>query len=701
MSCQTKLEQLCKEGSLYDEEFITRFGYTSPHWELSNWFQREASLRHDMVCLLLCNTEPYMKDDNMPDALDPPRKKRKMQEEIIESIASSSTTSSENTLGSDLTTEDTEDIANDSRFRYVLLEGRSNLVVIQNTICKNYGIEKLTRQYDIFDRKEAKFIEVKVTKNKERSFEEYQNYFDDKKSTCFFHIHPETQEITMVGKLDRMPGEGKAISFLLRRLSIMQISFNIQDTEIEYERDLIDEIFPCRRLNEMVEDWVKSFWKLRQMPLRKEDENPTFKKKVEKLKERELKNLIEDTTKRETDFIKFKAKLLPHVFTDYILTKEEEDSKILDDLFKECKFNEMEFQWILDKWNLKKDTFDFLRESEYKETPDMILDNLGIGRKKTVRYDNHEQLVQDEFGEPEKLRYSAWISNLLKDSTETDENELSYFQHLVEPEFESIHPMGSLSQKVINKLFQTFSETELAAYCSKVRNFYSRLGGAYLKRNVESNKRPAVVIFPLYSSGQKDGEKIRKVNGFCLRGPQHAKKPTDRIPFLTFELMGKSKRSLLYQQFIKKPRFITDSLGRKWCVRINSIMKQDPSYLTFVVNSTYLTANMIGEMTLTNASLLRSPTFEHDVIIYINTYREWFLERMAESVYMAVMGNSQEEGTLAAVRKIFMLKLNWSRGLPAWGSDLPGFAESLNECLLDQPLALYFAKQFRDILDEN
>jgi hypothetical protein len=52
-----KFEILVNNGKLYSEAFIKTFGINSPHWFPSNWHQRELSLRHDMVCVLLCNLE--------------------------------------------------------------------------------------------------------------------------------------------------------------------------------------------------------------------------------------------------------------------------------------------------------------------------------------------------------------------------------------------------------------------------------------------------------------------------------------------------------------------------------------------------------------------------------------------------------------------------------------------------------------------
>lgn len=698
MEFQTKLERLCTDGELYSARFVRKFGEESCHWERSNWFQREASLRHDMVCLLLCNTEPHQMDDDIQVAedLEPPGKKRKVEEIQKAYSEKASTSGSSNTMSSDVTDEDFQDMGEDNRYRYILLEGRSNVIVVQNKLCQNFGIPPLSRQYDIFDRVEGKFVEVKVTKNLMESLEEFEAYSDS--NIAFFHIHPESLVPTMRGKRDPLPGVGKVISFLVKRLSLLRITLGVQDTDLEYGQDMISEVFKCERFNNLMEQWVDTFWKLRNLPLLDKDRNPDIKDPICTMKENELKKFIEDTTLRETEPMKFKAKLMPGMMTNYIITTSHEDKEILNDLLGNLRFNIDDMQWILDQWNKKQDNFDFITKEELRHTPESLKKNLGIGQKGTIRYDHHPELVQKEFrGEP-RLRYANWMSNLLRDITELDSEGLTYFNDFRKSENVSDHPIARISQEVVDKIFTTFGETELAAYCSKIKNFYSRLGGAYLKRNIERNRRPSVVIFPLYSSGESDGVKKRKVTGFVLRGPQHAKKPTDKIPVITFEITGNTNRSSKYLMYTTPGTTFCDNRGRKWRMKVNSISKQDSVYLTFVIDAIYLTANMVGEMTIANPFMLGGVDFRSQVSNFIDKNRKWFLERMAESVFMAVMGGSQEEGTLAAVRKIFMLKLNWSRGERAYGSDLKGFADSLNECLGDQPLALYFAKQFRDIL---
>uniref|UniRef100_A0AAT9JF72 Polymerase PA n=1 Tax=Cryptocercus meridianus orthomyxovirus 2 TaxID=3133493 RepID=A0AAT9JF72_9ORTO len=699
METKSLYEALCMEGQLYPHDFVERMGFESVHWENNNWFQRETSLRHDMVCMLLCNLEPIsnMMDDKIEDILGPPEKKKKL-DEIENVMASTSSSSSSSHTQKLVSSYGLDDMGDDSLYRYVLLEGRSNVIQIQNKLCDQYNIDKLSRMYDIFDREESKFCEIKVTLNFNNSYEEYISYLDERKNICLMHINPEHLNFKMIDKNENFPGLGKAISFLARRLTLMRM-LGIQDPEIDLEIEISKSIFCNERFNGNCTTWIKSFWDLRKMELRKDDRNPTVPHPIKRILESKLKECLEDTTKREGDFMQFKGKILPGPFTHSEKMEVETDAEMITKLMEDRKFNNEIMDWIVEQWCNSKDTFKFVEGKQLYKVPKRLREDLGIGMKKSYRNDGHPMLKQIEFDEPEKKRYSCWMSNLMKDLTRKDKNNLNYFEDLQKEEMGTSHPMGKVCQQIVNKIFQLFGETELAAYCSVIKNFYSRLGGAYLKRGSNNNKRPAMVIFPLYSSGIFEGKKVRGVTGFVIRGPQHAKKSTDRIPFITFEMLNNTERGKLFQTFVKKPQFFVDNKGTRWCVRKNSILKQDPSYLAFIIDAVYLTANMVGEMTFGNLNN-RNPNIMNTALELIDACDKWILDRMVESVLMAILGNSQEEGLLSGLRKVFMLKLNWSRTKEAWGSDVSGFADSINECLLDQPLALYFAKQFRDILDD-
>lgn len=184
-----------------------------------------------------------------------------------------------------------------------------------------------------------------------------------------------------------------------------------------------------------------------------------------------------------------------------------------------------------------------------------------------------------------------------------------------------------------------------------------------------------------------------------IRGPQHATHGTDRVPIITCERYSRIDFAQKMKPFIKKAIFVFDSLGREWCMRVNSVMKADAPFLSFIVNSSYLAANMVGEFTVGNPRNQTDYRADLQIETLLSVGRTWVLERAAEGAMMAVVGGSQEEGLLAALRKVFMRKLCWSRGEKAYMGDIQGFCDSINECLLDRPLSLYFAHQFREILN--
>lgn len=100
----------------------------------------------------------------------------------------------------------------------------------------------------------------------------------------------------------------------------------------------------------------------------------------------------------------------------------------------------------------------------------------------------------------------------------------------------------------------------------------------------------------------EQGNVIRKVHGFLVRAPQHARSSTDRINIVTFEMVSKCPRSLAYLEKVQKPFVIDIGLDYVLVMRQNAVMKIDPSYLTFTANSLFTTANMVGEIILRNCN---------------------------------------------------------------------------------------------------
>ncbi|ASA47422.1 PA [Aedes alboannulatus orthomyxo-like virus] len=708
MANPDRIESLCTSGVLYSAAFVDNFGKTSLHWPRSTWFQREACLRHDMVCLLLCNLEedPGIEPPSLREELEPPPVKRRR---ISASEPSTSSSYSGDTGEMETGDEAEQGVIGRARgighlLRYRLLEGLPNIAQVQNKLSELYGTPKMKRQYDIFDKAERKFLEVKVTKSFAEAKRTYEcDYSDNSEYTALLHLHPETTEYSTIGKNDVMPGLAKAIDFLLRRRTYLMSLGNYMESDLHSAPDLVSQVLNCKRFNKNVEEWTKLFWEHRNKPIGSQ-ENFSRAKVSSYIVESQLKALIEDTSKRNAPFMTFPGKILPYPFVKAIETTLDRDSEMVDLLLQDLSFQGGEpkaeiVNWAIEKWRSgEKNTFKLFTLQERSSTPPAVLKDLGIGCKGTVRNDNHDDLKQKDFGPPMKARYSAWMSNLLKEQALPNKEGVNYFTELQEREIADPHPMARIIAKVADAYFEKFGRSNVGAYCSSLKGVYSRFGGAYLGSHEKNKQKPGAVIFPIYSVGMREGETVRLITGLVIRGPQHARSATDKIPFISLELLNNDE-GLRYRRFIRNSHILYDSFGRAWCYRVNSVMKGASSFITFVINSAYLPANMLGELTLGNPMNRTDYKADEEMTKYIADHGGWMMERCAESVMMSAIGSSQEEGAMAIIRKIYMLKLNWYRGGKSIGCDTPGLAEALNECLINAPFALYMGKQIRDLLD--
>lgn len=113
---------------------------------------------------------------------------------------------------------------------------------------------------------------------------------------------------------------------------------------------------------------------------------------------------------------------------------------------------------------------------------------------------------------------------------------------------------------------------------------YSRLGGSYRSRRTKKKGGPdSVAYFPIYvtmRSESSEGETLRAIGGVCVRGPQHARAPTDRIAICTVEMIKRTPLNSKISAYINEGvvYVCTDYLI---IVRQNSIMKEDPCYQGF------------------------------------------------------------------------------------------------------------------------
>nr|QEM39326.1 PB2 [Guadeloupe mosquito quaranja-like virus 3] len=698
------------ESNVYPREVIMRWGIEGEHWGRESWYRREISLRHDMVCILLSNLEKVQMTDQAEIAASGGIPKRqRVGESHIGTVASGSSDSTGGVISIFDEGVDLSDLAagNVASFRYILLEGMPSVARMINSICSHHAIPIPSRVYDIFDAALRQWIEVKVTKNYPRSVAEFRENKETQINSCLVHLDPSTGAISYFGRLERMPGEGKAQSFLINRKQQLGNLIGDSEPDLFEEHDLMENIFRSLRFNASVDKWVESWWSKR---LDEKLEPPTHfpdDMQFRVFKFREMAEWIEDTTLRTTcEEMKFNGKILPPEMTTAVPTEKELDSEIIEEFLEGIailptdEWNEM-FHEIIEAWRAKGENshFGVTTKRECIARWPMLAKGLGIGRKDTVRSDHNSILRQDEYKGDEKLRYSPWMAHLLVTAAKPHTKGVSFFSDLAVIERKSEHPFARQAQRIRRSFYQMFGGSSIGEYCSLLKNFYSRMGGAYFE-HCENGNHGKIMYFPIYSTGIDPVSEVRRrfVSGLCIRGPHHAKSATDRISFITIERMNMSPMGQAWFGVIKKAHRIVTINGKHFILRQNSICKQDPSFLAFVQNSTYLAANFVGEIVLASQEVERerkSDVVAHNLLL---RHSDWMMERVSESVFMAVLGKSQEEGAFAIIRKIYMAALATWRGDRPLCRDWKGLAEALNECTSGSPLALYWGKKIRDLL---
>lgn len=298
-------------------------------------------------------------------------------------------------------------------------------------------------------------------------------------------------------------------------------------------------------------------------------------------------------------------------------------------------------------------------------------------------------------GKIKKRSYHPWFDHVYLRMCEKFSEQPSETTHLnlMEETPDDDHPLSILSNEAVNALWKHLLRTNTALYSSRIAGLYSRLGGAYGQTSTNKNVRDDIAVMPIYATvyDEDDSSKPPKrwVSGVCFRGPNHARNPTDRIPIVTIERFKTCEENinLLWDSsksyWMKGPTHI-------YLVRQNSIIREDPCYLMFNINSLFLPTNLYG------ISLLQKPNSAANLnvrgLIKNMTEEEkaWYTDRFTEGVIMSAIGNSRDEGYFAFLRKLFMVLFEIKKGYSSASLDIESFCEKANECLVDNPLSMYF-----------
>lgn len=267
------------------------------------------------------------------------------------------------------------------------------------------------------------------------------------------------------------------------------------------------------------------------------------------------------------------------------------------------------------------------------------------------------------------------------------------------------HPIAYMCEKQCTSALRNLLSTNAALYSPRMTNLYSRVGGAYLGGPTTHNKmRKGIAYMPIYANSTKERLGATEIpnkhlSGIVIRGPNHARNPTDRIPMITIEMLkSNDENGYLLSKVGKVLQLVDEEEDIIYAVRINSIMKEDTAYLTYTSTALFSLINAMGLLTLEDPDVPQACNMMELIRKGICGSKEWMRERFSEGVLMAAVGNSRDEGYLASLRKMFMVVLSWKRGNHSANWDISSFCTKTNETLIDNPLSMHFHLTLLDIL---
>lgn len=728
-------ELLTKNISLYPIEFVERFGIQGPHWATETWEKRERSLCHDMVCVLLANSEPSKSleeeiienlkkrrrtisssdDEERPEKR--PREKSPVPSTSMDEVDHDSYFEE---MGDILTLEDDDyelpdyeppDFEKDNseltKYRYIVLEGLINSAMFQNHYCTKWMCARPNNLFDIIDTKEELLIEVKTTVNPVQIRNRFEEENDHEKATLII-IDMNTIEILYDNKkLDAMPGESKALNFLLNRKTHMK-TLNIED-DVTTEGELSEILIQSKKVWEyinIIKDTIKIETEKSEfgpIPLEAFDIEHITKEKL-------FNSLIDPLETVSEEVVTWKGKLTPPPICEP--TELDEDT----DLYAIEKFMSLNIEGatlisgkmdlvnsIENLYNIWKNRsgeekqFGFLNlklNSDREKLREDTMESLGIGEKKHTYKAKLENPKQEERKPLMRHQYDQWIENIItlmgnkhQYNTEDTLN--------CSPEKISKIPMYREIQEWILSFYKKVSERNVGMFMNYIQNFYSRLSGAYNTTIGNRSTHSFIAAIPIKCTLYKNNTiSKRLITGIAFRGPHHCKSPTDKMTLIIIEKIDVRK---LPKHFYKNPTIIRTLEGEYFLIRKTAIKKIDGIHLTFIDNALFMATNMIGDILLNHKNNTTERVFRTLLQTFLTNDRavNFFVDRVIDSVLMAVIGNARDEGFLSVFRKLIMILINDKRGENCFTFTVEGLCDKINECILDNPFSMHLLMSLR------
>lgn len=716
---------MVNDPTLYPPEFVIKHGVNEPHWELENWQKRERSLLHDMICILLANLEPSHSLEevilnNLKRRLvdyedSPPRKRRKQEESTFSGIECTSVEGSEDESNSS-DSESCEDDDDDNydydpiaefeknyeeilKYRYIVLEGLVNASEIQSHFMQKWNMEA-NKVFDIIDTKEKKFIEVKTTTNLPRILEDYSSQSSTCVNTALITVELNENVIDVHNKVENMPGESKAYNFLLKRKAIMK-TLGLEDRETD-EFGLTELVFKPEYIVKTLELMEDLFMKNIQEDVDLKDVDiKGFKIEPitsEKLFEYLRKPLLEKYDK----VCDFKGKLTPFFFCDARELEDERDVIAVDtffvDLHADLQFISGDFelfsavQYFINKWmesDKESKNFGFINialKSEKEQMPVEAKESLMIGKKGKTYNNNIDRPIQKERELIQNKGYPSWFELLYEIMSKQSEIGKGNQPRVEE---RSKIPLYGFLGDWVNNFIEEVSKRNVGVYIDQIANFYSRISGTYNTTIGNKTTHSNIAAIPLKINTEVEGVKKRWITGVCIRGPHHMRSATDKSNLLIIEKI-KDINSIPEYFYDKKTLFKTGT--GFYMVRKTAVKKIDGIHLTFIRNSLFIACNMIGDIIMKHKQFMTEGAFKILCTSHLTNERSlnFFIDRVIDATLMATIGNTRDEGYFSMFRKFFMILLNRRRQQNSFTFDLKGMCEKLNECLIDNPLSMFF-----------
>lgn len=205
------MEEMVMSGELYYKKFVEFYGIIGEHWKNDTWASREKALRHNMVCVLLCNMTLKKRGAEVDLSNEPSCSKRQktLWDEDFDDLAEE-----------EMEIDDPSILTDDGRYRFLCLEGQPSTTVslIQNKYAKLWGIPSPGKKWDIIDKELNCFVEVKISSNYKKCVEDFKNYtITMENHASLVVIHPVTFSVQNFGTMIDFRGMCKAQDFLSRR----------------------------------------------------------------------------------------------------------------------------------------------------------------------------------------------------------------------------------------------------------------------------------------------------------------------------------------------------------------------------------------------------------------------------------------------------------------------------------------------------